>query len=463
MAFAALVFAATTGMMASTGQVADAAAGSTASGQFPPCLPSIGGSDYVLRSSHPPVVGHNLDTVACEYTDNIDQPSVGIATIDLNYVPTSTPASALPFRGADGCGQPGVYNNPEVVSPDHWSSAVILGPTNRPELFDAARRLIGEADHGYSLACGPPAQAAPTPSLAPTPTSAPAPADRPYDSEDLLWATLLIMALLIGATSFPPELFRAITGRGYHPGATPPQPLTDAGAPPPSPAATVPTPDVPLSTLNNPQQVDDLEQNFGLLVERRRAEGYFVRNPTVVQKAWNSTLGRYWEWMQGEIGGTCGDYADMGVEWVKPSVNEIFGPGAIVDSVWMETNAWGLAVGMKHVYDVVLPINHAATRVILPDGRRYILDFWDAIGNYQPNHQVLIPEDTWRQTWEERLGGGGHIVRSNLEIQLREQIDIWGFEDGTKHFRKAVADHMTDRVNSLQVEALIRSWQGSPW
>jgi hypothetical protein len=153
----------------------------------------------------------------------------------------------------------------------------------------------------------------------------------------------------------------------------------------------------------------------------------------------------------------------MGEEWMRPYVEQTFGAGAIVDTLSLDSNAWGLELGLEKVYGVRFPANHAATRVILPDGRRYIMDFWDQIGRSQGTPARLIPEDAWTQQWRGELLGGGTVSRTSYEQALHDEVDAWGEQDGPAHFREQFAKHNITRLTSVQVETMIRSWRASPW
>ncbi len=101
----------------------------------------------------------------------------------------------------------------------------------------------------------------------------------------------------------------------------------------------------------------------------------------------------------------CGEYAELGASDLRAFLQRRYGDEAdrfIVDCVGVglvRDPSWnGKASGFL---DVVAPRRHLATRVITPDGRRFVLDYWEA-GRNSANQ--MVTEKQWVERWRERLG-----------------------------------------------------------
>ncbi|HET9655312.1 MAG TPA: hypothetical protein VFP72_08155 [Kineosporiaceae bacterium] len=363
------------------------------------------------------------------------------------------------------------------------------------DLVAAAGPLALPCDGG---AASPTRRAAQTPAAAPS--SAPAPASGgtglTFEYEVLIAAGLIMMLLAGGVRSLPgilrhlrsrraPSIDRvtndilvaASGGRpdplpvpGPPPGpaagplATPPaagefHPITGplpppGGPPPPAGPPPVPVPPAPQPTVTT-AQVDGLENTFAATVGQRLTEGYWVRNPSLVAKVWN-TFTHPW---RGSHSGQCGEFADNGVRWMGEYVHDQFGPGAVVDTVYMARRSVFVPnPDLPDQIDAALPMNHAATRVILPDGRRFVMDFWEAMGRSQGAPPKLVPEDVWAVRWAGQIPEA-QLSRTADELALREQVLTVGEDRAFASFRQAAAR----TGQSAQAETLIRSWSLNPW
>ena len=199
------------------------------------------------------------------------------------------------------------------------------------------------------------------------------------------------------------------------------------------------------SNLDWPQasdeQINDL-QDFFNKTRLDKMGDHVVRNPTLVSKAWHNTGGLAVEEVLGQQGGQCGEFAKWGVQWTQDWAKENFGPETIVDEL---------------VLDPGLPINHAATRIILPDGRRFILDYWEAMGRSSNGAPHLVTENAWISKWRGELIGPGHAGRTIEENNLKHYVEKFGEHDGIDAFRKFKFGNHAVR------ETIIRSWMTNPW
>lgn len=77
----------------------------------------------------------------------------------------------------------------------------------------------------------------------------------------------------------------------------------------------------------------------------------------------------------------CEDFAEMGKARAESYIRDLYGDRAdevVIDRVYVDVvRSDDLAGQAAEALDVVAPKNHIANRVILPDGRRYLLDYWD--------------------------------------------------------------------------------------
>lgn len=227
------------------------------------------------------------------------------------------------------------------------------------------------------------------------------------------------------------------------------EPMPPARVPP---AATAEPPPVPPATAG---QISALENEFADTVQKHLDEGYWVRNPDLVSKVWNTFANPFW----GSRSGQCGEFAANGVRWMRDHVQDQFGPGAIVDEVYIVRRSVLVPnPDLLDQLDAHIPVNHAATRVILPDGRRYVMDFWDAMGPSQGEPAKMVPEKDWVARWTQRVPSG-QISRSETEKQLYENVTTMGDDKGLRAYRfENEKSHQ-----SVTAETLINSWRVEPW
>ncbi len=101
----------------------------------------------------------------------------------------------------------------------------------------------------------------------------------------------------------------------------------------------------------------------------------------------------------------CRELAELGARDLEAFLRRQYGAEAdrfIVDSVRVDVvrdRSWSGKV--RGFLDVVAPRNHVATRVITPDGRRFVLDYWEAS---RGSGAHLVSEEQWVARWRPRLG-----------------------------------------------------------
>ncbi len=193
------------------------------------------------------------------------------------------------------------------------------------------------------------------------------------------------------------------------------------------------------------QNLPRLEERMKAILDEKTQEGYFVRNSNLPKKAWNNTLGRAVEWAGGWKGGQCGEYGQWGMDWSKDAVHELFGQDAVVTDIAASNNPF---------------LGHRATKVILPDGQRLVLDYWESMPSGSPK---IYPENQWIEQWDKKLMGNilgrVEVDRHPDELLLKSQIENFGEEAGVQKFRS----YFANRGQAGHAETFIRSWGKNPW
>ena len=191
---------------------------------------------------------------------------------------------------------------------------------------------------------------------------------------------------------------------------------------------------------------DKLHGKIQEITDQRIEEGYYVRNSTLLKKAWNNLPpGRAIEWAGGWKGGQCGEYGKWGADWSKDTIRELFGGDSLVTTIAADSNPY---------------LGHRATKVILPDGRRIVIDYWEGMPEGKPS---ISSETEWIKRWHKNLWGDylgePFVVRHPDELNLKDYIANWGEDEGMEKFR----NFHSRRGKPGYAETLIRSWEKEPW
>jgi hypothetical protein len=198
----------------------------------------------------------------------------------------------------------------------------------------------------------------------------------------------------------------------------------------------------------------ELARCFEGSVQDRVREGYYVKNANLYRHA-QTALGWVMPWDESK-GGRCGEYGAWGQQWIKPCVDRTF-PGAIIDDITVEERTTTRTKYYSDYADAMFEQNHRATRLVLPDGRRFVVDYWDGIGQGGPK---MITQTEWIEKWRTHLGKyDGIALLSDDEVALKRMILNDGLERGFKQFRIM---YKTSRLKG-DPEIWIRSWQREPW
>jgi hypothetical protein len=232
------------------------------------------------------------------------------------------------------------------------------------------------------------------------------------------------------------------------------------------------TPDPPqLLPSVDPQLLQQLETRFQDMVDQRIKEGYVVTNADFIRKVWHMTLGQVPDWWLGYHEGYCQEFAAWGMKWSGDQkspgfVQELFGEHVIVDTIFVREQSSGHPDGPVDWADSLVQANHTATRVILPTGESYVLDYWAAVGERQsdPSADVkLIPEQEWIEKWTQAIGKNDCEVYNLHASQryFREMVaQSDSFEEACERFRNL---RPATRGDDARVEMIINNWIRTPW
>jgi hypothetical protein len=173
----------------------------------------------------------------------------------------------------------------------------------------------------------------------------------------------------------------------------------------------------------------------------------FLREVRAASPATNPFSGR-------SRGGRAGEYAAWGVAWIKPCVDRYF-PGALADELLIEAKAGAHKKRVPETADSIYDASHRATRVVLPDGRRVVVESWHAIDSGQPRLQM---QTAWIAAWRERIGADAVVQLSDEEVLLKQTVKKNGEAKGLAAFEKAVKNRKNGNG-----PLWVTSWQREPW
>ena len=209
-------------------------------------------------------------------------------------------------------------------------------------------------------------------------------------------------------------------------------------------------------------EIMQLECKFKEMVNQKINEGYLVLNPTLIEKAWNYILLKT-RMLDATKARRCGKFAEWGIEWSKDFVKIIFGKDAIVDEIFIEERTSAEEPKFfEHPLDWLdskIPANHRATRVILPNGERYMLDYWQWMGRSKGEEPRLLTEKEWIKQWKKEIGEDDHVIqRSPEEQSLKLYIKENGEKEGMKFFMRSYY-----KKTGNKALIILKSWRKNPW
>jgi hypothetical protein len=194
-------------------------------------------------------------------------------------------------------------------------------------------------------------------------------------------------------------------------------------------------------------------------------EGYYVRNPDFISKIWNNLpgMGTVDGW-RGLKGGQCGEMTSLGQKWIKPWAEQTFGPGVIVDSIWIGERSSRSPDGVLGAADALYQANHTATRIILPNGDSYVVDFWDAIIKQREGGDAVkqiqaVKESDWVYSWRGKIESSGDPADicnlNSYQESLRQHVSSF---DARHPSQAAPLSPERYRENQELLERAIQDW-----
>ena len=238
---------------------------------------------------------------------------------------------------------------------------------------------------------------------------------------------------------------------------------------------------------------ENLENFMSDIIKDKTDDGYYVRNPHHFEEIKAqippfatpiTTILTLEEWLEkgfnnagwihghkiddwlGWKGGQCGDYAQDGIEWSRDKIKEQYGDDVKFDKIIVKSN--------------VAPdlINHAATRVTLPNGEKYVLDYWEGIQNKEKR---VYTEDAWVKRHSEKLdtlwqgteidyeqstvsvssvNDSLNAATSMSERRLDKLIENYGVTEGKKLFLERIKKQ--DLKDLPDAKKLVAQWRRKP-
>jgi hypothetical protein len=176
----------------------------------------------------------------------------------------------------------------------------------------------------------------------------------------------------------------------------------------------------------------------------------------------------------------CEQAGDLGIADTKARLRAVIGDAAdaaIVDLALVDVVRDSSVPGqLLSAFDTwLMPRNHVATRVILPDGRRYVLDYWEGM---RGGERQMVPEAEWRARWKGRLGAdmrfkgsgdyGQEAAECRVHAEVREATTAGGTADqGLEAFRQKEAESVrkgpgteAEKAARLkQIDTMVRSYR----
>lgn len=254
--------------------------------------------------------------------------------------------------------------------------------------------------------------------------------------------------------------------------------------------AAVQTAQTPKSEVT-PEKMRQLQTEFHRLLDQKVKEGHYVINKGLLSKAWNWPVSFVRDPLFKHTGGQCGEMAHLGQGWIEPFVLENFGREAIIDQIFIYERSSRYPQSALEYVDGLYVNNHAATRVILPNGESYILDFWEGITEREgknanePLQVKMVPENEWIMKWRAAIGTSSDEAEvSNINAKqalLQDYLLKAGalhpyqasflppdqYQEAMRVTRNALEQWRQSRVKISPVETnmIIRNWEkyGMMW
>ncbi|MEJ2759879.1 MAG: hypothetical protein P8046_15485, partial [Anaerolineales bacterium] len=281
----------------------------------------------------------------------------------------------------------------------------------------------------------------------------------------------------------PPNLSTSgHTGSQPAPGQSASSVATVLNQPPnkPAPAATVLNPPAgkpadsgatqktPSPILTDPTKFQQaIQDKYQDILKDKVKENYYVRNPDFIHKVWNNfpIFSSVYDSLADLKGGQCGEFANWGQQWITPWAEQTFGPGVIVDQIWIGESSSRYPEGLIGAADALIQANHTANRITLPNGDSYVVDFWDGMitqrdGSPESIQNIqVVKESDWIIKWRDQIettGDPADICNLNkFQESLRQHIA--SFDAKHPSMASAGSPERWQENNEL-VERAINDW-----
>lgn len=246
----------------------------------------------------------------------------------------------------------------------------------------------------------------------------------------------------------------------------------EASTPPPSKETGISAPaEPPPPRITDPTKFQQaITDKYTQILQDKVKDNYYVRNPDFIHKAWNNfpIISSLSEAAWGLKGGQCAEFADWGHGWIKPWAEQAFGPGVIVDSIWIGESSSRYPEGFLESADALIQANHTANRITLPNGDSYIVDFWDGMikqrdGSPESIKDIqVLSESDWVIKWRDKIetdGDPADICNLNkYQESLRQHIS--SFDAKHPSLASASSPERWQENNEL-VERAIQDWMNT--
>lgn len=266
-----------------------------------------------------------------------------------------------------------------------------------------------------------------------------------------------------------------------------------AATPIKSPPAQAATQKAPPQIITDPTKFQQaITDKYQQILQDKVKENYYVRNPDFIHKAWNNfpIISTVIESVRDLKGGQCAEFAEWGQGWIRPWAEQTFGPGVIVDSIWIGESSSRYPEGFSGAADALIQANHTANRITLPNGDSYIVDFWDGMikqrdGSPESIKNIeVLSESDWIIKWRDQIetdGDPADICNLNpSQESLRQHIASFdakhpslaaagsaeGFQENNALVDRAIQDWMENSSIPPEIkQTVVRNWRknGSIW
>ncbi len=164
------------------------------------------------------------------------------------------------------------------------------------------------------------------------------------------------------------------------------------------------------------QGIINMKEDFEVINKRLADENIYVLNKfqrtylvvdgvtKIGNLAWDYTAG----WVTGSTGLTCKGYYDKTNTGITEAVHKQFPDAKVEQAIFQENSSYSPQGILDHI-DSINPDNHTFTKVTLPDGSVWAVDFHGHnASNLPTNPPIMRPYDEVRQEWKTYFGDEFH-------------------------------------------------------